>query len=120
MPPIRHLHYSHSDPEFTFVPANPDDMVMFTVTKFMRRIISHEKEKQDTCWISDRSLQWRSLSLVGQQTVQRWKCNKIKSDWVFHLNLGLDERMAQDKILDVDMSQLTTDLRSPQVLTIIS
>lgn len=62
----------------------------------------------------------KELGLIGQQTVQRWKCNKIKSDWAFHLNLGLDERVAQDKILDVDMTQLTADLRSPQVLTIIS
>lgn len=60
------------------------------------------------------------LGLIGQQTAQCWKCSKIKSDWAFHLNLGLDERVAQDKILDVDMTQLTADLRSPQVLTIIS
>lgn len=53
-------------------------------TTFMKRIILHEKEKQDTCWIGDWSLQWRSLGLVGQPTVQRWKCNMIKSDWVFH------------------------------------
>lgn len=101
--------------------SQPTQMIWLrSMTKFMKRIILHEKEKQDTCWISDWSLQWRSLGLVGQQTVQRWKCNRIKSDWAFHLNLGLDERLAQDKVLDVDMSQLTTDLRSAQVLTIIS
>lgn len=62
----------------------------------------------------------KELGLIGQLTVQRWKCNKIKADWAFHLDLGLDERVAQDKVLDVDMTQLTADLCSPQLLTIIS